>query len=95
MNSIYHYYLLGFYFINMTRRIDETGKIYGRLTVLKRGQNNNRRSCKWICQCECGNIKEIVGSALRSGNCTSCGCLQKETVSKMMSTHKMSHTLLH
>lgn len=79
----------------MTRKIDLTGKIFGRLAVIKRGNNDKRGQCKWICICECGNIKEITGSVLRGGKSHSCGCIQKEVVSKMMSTHKMSHTLLH
>lgn len=28
---------------------------------------------KWKCQCECGTIKEVLGSSLRNGNSKSCG----------------------
>ena len=28
----------------------------------------------WICQCECGNIKSVRSTSLRSGKSTSCGC---------------------
>lgn len=32
----------------------------------------------WICRCDCGNIKSILGQHLKSKHTQSCGCLQKE-----------------
>ena len=29
----------------------------------------------WHCKCECGNEKDVIQSALTSGNTKSCGCL--------------------
>lgn len=55
---------------------DETGKIYGRLTVLQRAKNNIHEHCAWICRCKCGNIIEVNGEYLRSGGTKSCGCLR-------------------
>ena len=52
--------------------IDETGKKYGRLTVLYLNGN------KWHCKCDCGNECDVSGSHLRTGNTQSCGCLHKE-----------------
>lgn len=37
----------------------------------------------WRCQCECGNEIVVRGDSLRSGHTKSCGCLQKEKVSKL------------
>lgn len=60
-------------------KIDMMNKRFGRLTVIGEGGRAPDGSIKWICQCECGNIKEIVGTSLRKGVVKSCGCLQKET----------------
>lgn len=48
---------------------------FGRLTVIKNGEHNG----SWICQCDCGNIKEIYGNQLISGRIKSCGCQSYET----------------
>lgn len=53
---------------------NEIGKKYGKLTVLKRAPSRNNRAY-WVCKCECGNICEISGTSLRSGQ-ISCGCAQ-------------------
>lgn len=60
--------------IPMYNFIDETGNIYGELTVVERDINYNKKSAKWICQCTCGNLVSRVGSQLRIGASTSCGC---------------------
>ena len=64
---------------------DETGNKYGLLTVLYRTPNTGDagNKIKWHCRCECGNEKDIDGGSLRSGTTKSCGCLQKEIVSKI------------
>ena len=53
--------------------IDLTGQKFGRLTVIERVENKGKRVA-WLCQCECGNEKVIVGQSLKSGNTMSCGC---------------------
>ena len=56
---------------------NEKGKRYGKLTVLEMDPERDKfGKIKWICQCDCGNIKSIVGAELRSGNTSSCGCRQ-------------------
>lgn len=66
----------------MPTKIDLTGKIFGRLKVLKQGDNiktpNGRSHIAWICQCECGNVINARGDLLRKGNIVSCGCKKKE-----------------
>ena len=51
-----------------------TGKQYGDLTVLKRGDSDKNRKSIWICKCICGKVKEISGISLRLGLSKSCGC---------------------
>lgn len=54
--------------------VDITGKIYGKLTVIKRVENRNK-DLYWLCRCECGNEVIVRGSYLKSGITKSCGCL--------------------
>lgn len=60
----------------MGKLIDLTGKQFNRLTVLER--DTTKAKVYWICKCQCGKIKSIESSSLRSGKTQSCGCLQKE-----------------
>ena len=34
---------------------DLTGQKFGRLTVIKRADNNKNGSTRWLCKCDCGN----------------------------------------
>lgn len=54
------------------------GQRFGRLTVIDfLGTNSN---CKQVykCKCDCGNIVNVVGANLKSGNTKSCGCIRLE-----------------
>lgn len=54
---------------------DETGKVYGKLTVIERAPNRENNTHRyWICSCECGNTIEVQGTYLRSGSARHCGC---------------------
>jgi ribosomal protein S27E len=61
--------------------IDETGKRYGRLTVISRADNGKWSQARWHCRCDCENTTVVNGSALRGGTSTSCGCFHAERVS--------------
>jgi hypothetical protein len=62
--------------------VDISGKRFGRLIVLERGEDyispKNERQTQWICQCDCGNITTVIRGSLTSGNTLSCGCYNKE-----------------
>ena len=58
----------------MGKKIDLTGQVFGKLTVLKEGERKNGK-LYWTCQCECGNIKDIYGYSLRKGDTISCEVL--------------------
>ncbi len=74
------------------------GKKFGRLTVIKRVEDNSKGMTQYLCECDCENKtkKIILWQSLKSGNTKSCGCLQKEatikfnlnTNGKYKSTHK-------
>ena len=57
----------------MSRLKDETGHIYGNLTVLSRAENNSKGQAMWNCLCSCGKVKIYSGSTLRRGQATSSG----------------------
>ena len=58
--------------------IDETGKRFGRLTVVSKDGKTKDNHALWLCQCDCGNTISVASNQLRSGHTSSCGCLQKE-----------------
>ena len=63
---------------------DLRGQKFGKLTPLYRIKTNDTsRAAKWHCKCDCGNECDVRGSGLTSGNTQSCGCLQKETASRI------------
>ena len=68
-----------------------TGMTFNRLYVIKRVSNDKSGRARWLCKCECGTIKVILGKHLLSRKIQSCGCLQKERVTK----HKMSNSRLY
>ena len=63
------------------------GKNFGRLSVIKRMNDDKNRNSRWLCKCDCGKEKIIYGCSLKSGNTKSCGCLHKEKTSIANTTH--------
>ena len=63
------------------RTKDETGKVYGKLTVIGYAGKSLKThgGAYWHCRCECGNEVTVVGVTLRSGKTRSCssGCGHK------------------
>jgi hypothetical protein len=72
----------------MTARIiDISGQRFGRLTVLALHPERERYGTHyvfalWHCLCDCGAERIARGNHLRGGKVTSCGCLQRERVTK-------------
>jgi len=60
--------------------IDETGKTFGRLTVIERiymKSKPKRSRAVFRCQCSCGNYISMSGWLLRKGTIKECGvCAQ-------------------
>ena len=82
----------------MGKLIDLTGNTFGRLKVLRRAdedyiESNGRHSPQWICECSCDehNIIIVSGRSLRSKNTQSCGCLQKERITKNNKKYKKKY----
>lgn len=70
-----------------TRLIDLTGKRFGRLIVVRRGENHKQGQARWICLCDCGNETLSSGRHLRNGNTKSCGCYGLSKTIKTCTTH--------
>jgi hypothetical protein len=58
--------------------IDLTGKIFGKLTVIRKDPDSTPKKVYWFCECSCGNLHRVYGAELRNGGCKSCGCLKVE-----------------
>lgn len=61
---------------------DLTRKQFGRLIVIRRMNNNKWGRSRWLCKCECKQEKVILSYCLKSGHTQSCGCLNKEIITK-------------
>ena len=66
----------------MNNRIkDLTGQKFGKLTVINQISNyvfqNGDSLTQWLCKCDCGNYKNVVGKYLKNGAVRSCGCIKK------------------
>jgi len=52
------------------------GLTFGKLLVLSRAEDhvsaNEDRHTVWTCRCQCGNIKDVIAGALKSGKTKSC-----------------------
>ena len=59
----------------MGQLIDIMGMHFGKLTVIDRAKNNARNRAMWLCRCDCGNERVVLGDDLRSGKVISCGCV--------------------
>jgi hypothetical protein len=69
---------------------DLTGKTFGRLRVLTR-YGSRQKQPLWECECECRAKVYAVGSSLRNGYTTSCGCKRRE-FGRAKRTHGMEQT---
>jgi hypothetical protein len=54
------------------RALELTGQRFGHYTVIRRLPNTKRS--KWLCRCDCGERREVLGNNLTRGNSKGCGC---------------------
>lgn len=67
----------------MGRCVDLTGQKFGKLTVIKRVEDDSEAHIKWLCECECGNLITTRGTSLKSGITKSCGCLVGDKIREL------------
>lgn len=58
------------------RKIDLTGRKFGRLTVIEESRDRMRNSLTWKCLCECGNTYLAISRDLLYRNKHHCGCVE-------------------
>ena len=68
---------------NLGKGKDLRGKKFERLTPLYPLEKRIKKFIVWHCKCDCGNECNVIGSHLVSGHTRSCGCLQKEQITKL------------
>lgn len=76
----------------MSKKLNLTGKRFGKLVALKLDDNPNNKRTKWICICDCGNSSVVLTHQLLSGKTQSCGCKRFESHNKK---HGMKHTRIY
>ena len=64
----------------MPNKKDMAGQKFERLRILKFAGLNKNGCALWVCLCDCGKTKTLIGSVLRNGMTKSCGCLRDEKV---------------
>ena len=61
---------------------DRVGDRHGRLIVVSHAGKDHRKKHLWLCRCDCGKEKVVVGDNLSSGKSNSCGCLRAEFLAR-------------
>jgi hypothetical protein len=75
------------------KAIDLTGRIFGRLTVIRFSHRDNRYVSYWECLCECGQCKIVRYDHLCTGAVKSCGCYRKEDSAEKVRIFLTKHGL--
>jgi hypothetical protein len=79
----------------MTNFINLKGQKFNRLLVVDIHDKNKSGTYRYACKCDCGKDTIVESSKLRNGWTKSCGCLQKETVSKRALKHSLCNHKLY
>lgn len=61
---------------------DLSGARFGRLVAREKIGSIQGGSALWLCDCDCGGIKEASRADLRKGRVKSCGCWMEENQKK-------------
>ena len=76
-----------------------SGDRFGRLVVIERAPDyvteSGKKYPRYLCKCDCGNMKVIDKRNLYKGLTLSCGCLHKERTSAANSTHRDTDSRLY
>ncbi|OLS02902.1 hypothetical protein [Tissierella creatinophila] len=80
----------------MRKMIDIKNQRFGKLKAIEPSVKvATNKSKKWICECDCGTVKEIRSSDLRLGKIVSCGCERDRKIKERSYKHGMSNTKIY
>lgn len=81
--------------IKVVERKSYIGQKIGRLYVLRRSDDylcsNGKRIVQYVCLCDCGNQTIVKKPQISSGKTKSCGCIQREKIASLKTTHGLSN----
>lgn len=75
----------------LTRKALKPGDRYGRLTAIAVHSVNSGGLKRWRFRCDCGEEVVAIGSKVRTGNTSSCGCLRAETSGARTLARQLTH----
>lgn len=69
--------------------VNIAGKRFGSLVALRQVPEKRDKSGRlfWLCQCDCGETKEVRTAHLRRGAVQSCGCQRMAKIAEKATTH--------
>lgn len=76
------------------KKVNLTGRRFGRLTVLSEAERHGGRVA-WACLCDCGAETVSITCNLTTGHTTSCGCALQDVRASRFVTHGLSGTAEH
>lgn len=76
----------------MPRKVDISGKRFGRFLVLKEHGRTDDGRVAWLLKCDCGNEKVLPSRPLLTGKTQSCGCLRSDLVGLKNASHGFAGT---
>ena len=73
----------------MPNALNLINKKFGRYKVIKQLSKRQNGKIMWLCICDCGKERKVVGSNLKNNRSQSCGCLPLEKIKNRENTHGM------
>ena len=70
--------------------IDLSDQRFGKWVVIRQAKRDRHYNRRWLCRCDCGRERIVIGSCLRSGKskgCQSCQVKQQQTIHGQARTH--------
>lgn len=67
--------------------VDLTGRQFGKWTVINRHDSKHGKAILWLCACDCGVIRPVIGNSLMRGKSTNCGCVQYRNLAERQTKH--------
>lgn len=71
------------------------GMRFGRWTVKEKAAPRGDKTTWWVCECDCGTIRDVRSTPLKRGTSQSCGCLRNELRKASGKYHKRENRLYH